>query len=61
MKKRSLSTIASYKTENKFLKEEMKSKQNILDEILHQNSQLLNLIIISTTQQTKKENIREDK
>ena len=27
------SQITSYKTENKFLKEEMKSKQNILDEI----------------------------
>ena len=35
------SQIALYKTENKFLKEEMKSKQNILDEILHQNRQLL--------------------
>ena len=35
------SQITSYKTENKFLKEEMKSKRNILDEILHQNSQLL--------------------
>ena len=35
------SPITSYKTENKFLKEEMKSKQSILDEILHQNSQLL--------------------
>ena len=35
------SQITLYKTENKFLKEEMKSKQNILDEILHQNSQLL--------------------
>ena len=33
--------ITSYKTENKFLKEEMKSKQNTLDEILHQNSHLL--------------------
>ena len=32
------SQITSYKTENRFLKEEMKSKQNILDEILHQNS-----------------------
>ena len=37
------SQITSYKTENKFLKEEMKSKQNILDEILHQNSQLLKI------------------
>ena len=35
------SQIASHKTENKFFKEEMKSKQNILDETLHQNSQLL--------------------
>ena len=32
------SQIASYKTKNKFLKEEMKSKQNILDEIPHQTS-----------------------
>ena len=32
------SQTASYKTENKFLKEEMKSKQNILDEIPHQTS-----------------------
>ena len=29
------SQITSYKTENKFLKEEMKPKQNILDEIIH--------------------------
>ena len=35
------SQITSYKTENKFLKEEIKSKQSILHEILHQNSQLL--------------------
>ena len=48
------SQITSYKTENEFLKEEMKSKQNILYEIFHQNSQLLNLTIISTTRQTKK-------
>ena len=32
------SKITSYKTENKFLKEERKSKKDILEEILHQNS-----------------------
>ena len=55
------SPIASYKTENKFLKEEMKSKQNILDEILHQNSQLLKLDHYFNNTTNKKENIREDK
>ena len=55
------SQIASYKTENKFLKEEMKSKQNILDEILHQNSQLLKFDHYFNDTTNKKENIREDK
>ena len=51
------SQIASYKTENKFLKEEMKSKQNILDEILHQNSQLLKFDHYFNNTTNKKENI----
>ena len=55
------SQIASYKTKNKFLKEEMKSKQNILDEILHQNSQLLKFDHYFNNTINKKENIREDK
>ena len=55
------SQITSYKTENKFLKEEMKSKQNILDEILHQNSQLLKFDHYFNDTTNKKENIREDK
>ena len=55
------SQIASYKTENKFLKGEMKSKQNILDEILHQNSQLLKLDYYFNNTTNKKENKREDK
>ena len=55
------SQIASYKTENKFLKGEMKSKQNILDEILHQNSQLLKFDHYFNNTTNKKENIREDK
>ena len=55
------SQITSYKTENKFLKEEIKSKQNILDEILHQNSQLLKFDHYFNDTTNKKENIREDK
>ena len=55
------SQITSYKTENKILKEEMKSKQNILDEILHQNSQLLKFDHYFNDTTNKKENIREDK
>ena len=55
------SQITSYKTENKFLKEEMKSKKNILDEILHQNSQLLKFDHYFNNTTNKKENIREDK
>ena len=39
----------------------MKSKQNILDEILHQNSQLLKLDHYFNNTANKKENIREDK
>ena len=35
--------ITSYKKENHVLKDEIKSKQRIIDEILHQNSQLLKL------------------
>ena len=57
----SKSQITSYKTENKFLKEEMKSKQNILDEILHQNNQLLKFDHYFNDTTNKKENIREDK
>ena len=53
--------ITSYKTENEFLKEEMKSKQNILDEILHQNSQLLKFDRYFNDTTNKKENIREGK
>ena len=55
------SQITSYKAENTFLKEEMKSKQNILDEILHQNSQLLKFDHYFNNTTNKKENIREDK
>ena len=55
------SQIALYKTEHKFLKEEMKSKQNILDEILHQNSQLLKFDRYFNDTRNKKEIIREDK
>ena len=39
----------------------MKSKQNILDEILHQNSQLLRLDYYFNDTTTRKKNIREDK
>ena len=39
----------------------MKSKQNILDEILHQNSQLLKFDHYFNNTTNKKENIREDK
>ena len=39
----------------------MKSKQNILDEILHQNSQLLKCDHYFNNTANKKENIREDK
>ena len=53
--------MTSYKTENKFLKEEMKSKQNILDQILHQNSQLLKFDHYFNNTRNKKENIREVK
>ena len=55
------SQITSYKAENTFLKEEMKSKQNIFDEILHQNSQLLKFEHYFNNTTNKKENIREDK
>ena len=55
------SQIALYLTENEFLKEEMKSKQNLLDEILHQNSQLLKFDHYFNNTTNKKENIREDK
>ena len=55
------SQITSFNTENKFLKEEMKSKQNILDEILHQNSQLLKFDHYFNDTTNEKENIREDK
>ena len=55
------SQIRSYKAENTFLKEETKSKQNILDEILHQNSQLLKFGHYFNNTTKKKENIREDK
>ena len=55
------SQITSYKAENTFLKEEMKSKQNILDEILHQNSQLLKFDHYFNNTTNKKENIMEDK
>ena len=55
------SQIALYKRENEFLKEEMKSKQNLLDEILHQNSQLLKFDHYFNNTTNKKENIREDK
>ena len=55
------SQIALYKTEHKFLKEEMKSKQNILDEMLHQNSQLLKFDRYFNDTRNKKEIIREDK
>ena len=55
------SQITSCKTENKFLKEEMKSKKNILDEILHQNSQLLKFDHYFNDTTNKKENIREGK
>ena len=53
--------MTSYKTENKFLKEEMKSKQNILDQILHQNSQLLKFDHYFNNTTNKKENKWEDK
>ena len=39
----------------------MKSKQNILDEILHQNSQLLKFDRYFNDTTNKKENIREGK
>ena len=55
------SQITSYNVENTFLKEEMKSKQNILDEIFHQNSQLLKFDHYFNNTTNKKENIREDK
>ena len=55
------SQITSYKIENKFLKEEMKSKQNILNEILHQNSQLLKFDHYFNDTTNRKENISEDK
>ena len=55
------SKITSYKTENKFLKEERKSKKDILEEILHQNSQLLKFDHYFNDTTHKKENIREDK
>ena len=55
------SQITSYKAENTFLKEEMKSKQNILDEILYQNSHLLKFDHYFNNTTNKKENIREDK
>ena len=55
------SQIALYKTENEFLKEEMKSKQNLLDEILHQNSQLLKFDHYFNITTNKKENIRDVK
>ena len=55
------SQTTSYKTKNKFLKEEMKSKQNILDEILHQNIQLLKFDHYFNNTTNKKENKREDK
>ena len=53
------SQIASYKTENKFLKEEMKSKQNIFDEMLHQDSRVLKFDHYFNNTTNKKENIRE--
>ena len=53
--------IALYKRENEFLKEEMKSKQNLLDEILHQNSQLLKFDHYFNITTNKKENIRDAK
>ena len=52
------SQIISYKAENTFLKEAMKSKQNILDEILHQNSQFLKFDHYVNNTTNKKENIR---
>ena len=55
------SQIALCKTENEFLKEEMKSKQNLLDEILHQNSQLLKFDHYFNITTNKKENIRDVK
>ena len=55
------SQIALYKTENEFLKEEMKSKQNLLDEILHQNSQLLKFDHYFNITTNKKQNIRDVK
>ena len=55
------SQIALYKRENEFLKEEMKSKQNLLDEILHQNSQLLKFDHYFNITTNKKENIRDAK
>ena len=55
------SQIALYKTENEFLKEEMKSKQNLFDEILHQNSQLLKFDHYFNITTNKKENIRDVK
>ena len=55
------SQIALYLTENEFLKEEMKSKQNLLDEILHQNSQLLKFDHYFNITTNKKENIRDVK
>ena len=55
------SQIALYKRENEFLKEEMKSKQNLLDEILHQNSQLLKFDHYFNITTNKKENIRDVK
>ena len=39
----------------------MKSEQNILDDILHQNSQLLNFDHYFNDTTSKKENVREDK
>ena len=55
------SQITLYNTENKFSKEEMKSKQNILHEILHQNGQLLKFDHYFNEPTNRKENIREDK
>ena len=55
------SQITSYKAKNTFLKEKMKSKQNILVEILYQNSQPLKFDHYFNNTTNKKENIREDK
>ena len=55
------SQITLYNTENKFPKEEMKSKQNILHEIFHQNGKFLKFDHYFNELTNKKENIREDK